>query len=71
MIVPEERVPRIFLSHAFLPLFEETAKLHKVGRLQCPFLAIQIIDLQVMETEDHGQLLLIRVRVAHTVLEGR
>ena len=69
MVAPEEGVPGVFGLHAFLPCLEQGTQLGVVRCLQGPFLAVLVVDLQVMEGEDHLQFLLGRIGVTDTVVQ--
>ena len=67
MIIQEQRVPAVCLLHSLLPGLVQTAKFVEIRRFQRPFIAIFVVDLEMMEAEYHCQLMLLRIRVTNTV----
>ena len=70
VVAPEHGVPGASVLHALLPFDEETAQLIEIGIHQSPFLAVLVVHLEVMETEDHLELFFIRIGIAQAVVEG-
>lgn len=69
MVVPEKRVPAAPGLHALLPRAENRAQLPDVGLCELPLLAGGVVDLKMVEAEAHGELVVLRPRVAHAVLQ--
>ena len=71
MVVPEDSVPAAAFGHPCLPGTEQALQLHEVKRRLSPLFPVLVVDLQMVEGEDHGQLLFLRVGVADAVGDSR
>ncbi len=71
VVVPKERVPAAARLHTLLPRGKKTLQLPQVSRHELPLLAILIVDLEMVEREDHRELMVGRAGVAQAGVEGR
>ena len=71
MIIPKQRIPPAARLHAQRPIVEQTLQLSKAERHLRPLLAVLIIHLQMVKTKHHIELAVLRVGVAHAVLNAR
>ena len=70
MVVPEQGVPAATGLHTQGPLVEDALESGEVVGDAGPLGAVGVVDLEVMEAEDHAQLTIGRVGVADTGLDG-
>ena len=70
MVVPEQGVPAAAGLHAQGPLVEDALESGEVVGDAGPLVAVGIVDLEMVEAEDHAQLTIGRVGVADTGLDG-
>ena len=69
VVVEEQRVPGVRVLHAGLPAEDEPLQLQEIKGLQLPFLLVLVVHLQMMEGEDHAQLVGVFSGVFHAVVQ--
>ena len=69
MVAPEQGIPAVVLLHPLLPCLEQFFQGKMVGRHQCPFVAVLVVHLQMMEVEAHRQLVVALSGVADAVFQ--
>ena len=70
VVVPEQGVPPAAGLQAQRPLVEQPLELGDVGVREGPLAPALVVDLEVVEVEDHRQLLALGAGVAHAGLDG-
>ena len=69
VIAPEQRIPAVMRLHPLLPCLEQFFQGKMVGRHQCPFVAVLVVHLQMMEVEAHRQFMVARSSVSDAVFQ--
>ena len=70
VVVPEQGVPAAAVLEAEGPVVEEALEGGDVRGHEAPLLPVLVVDLEVVEVEDHGELVVLRAAVADAGLDG-
>lgn len=70
MVAPEHGVPAVLCLHTLLPGCEQFLQLLQVCAHQAPLVTILVVNLQMVEAEDHAQFLFLGSSVTDTIIQA-